>query len=190
MQTIQTAVQHAAQVAGNLAQSAGQAMYEYWIVGPGVAVILGIALRSRIARQWQRMMLALRHTKSLVHANESLVAQLRESEARADDWRERFEDLERRYEAFKDEVEHRHEEFRRKAEALGEEMAELGKRMTSAEKKVELLRLDRDDLVTHSRLLTGQMVTAGMQPDYPAPALRSIIAVPSPTHPPDPGAPH
>ena len=185
MQTTQTAVQHAVHAAEALAQSAGQALYDYWLVGPGVGVLAALAFRSRIARQWQRMMLALRHTKSLMRANDSLVVQLKEAEARADDWRERFEDLERRYEAFKDEVEHRHEEFRRKAEALGEEMAELGKRMTSAEKKVELLRMDRDDLVTHSRLLTGQMVTAGMQPDYQAPALRSIIAVPSATHPPD-----
>jgi hypothetical protein len=153
----------------------GSEIYSYWFVGASFAGFVAWLYRSRIGRQARRFTDALRSAAHQVRKIESLTDSLTAARAQADDWRARFGEMEERYKALQAEI-----------LRLGEDMHEFRKRMTTAEMLVRVLTHDRDELIDFSRLLIGQLYTGGHTPDYPTPALSSMVDVPGPPLPPYP----
>ena len=154
--------------------SLGSVLYNYWTIFVAITAITGWLLRQPITRQLRRFIGALRSAHQQSRKIQTLENALANSDQKAVDWQTRFHEMEERYEALK-------AEFTR----FGEDMAEIRKRMTTAEDLVRMLSADRDALIDFSRLLVGQLYTAGHMPDYPTPALQSILSVPGPPLPPD-----
>ena len=99
---------------------------------------------------------------------------LRQSEEARGDWQARFDDLEGRYEAMRTEF-----------DRFAEDMKRVRHDLTTTEELNRMLADDRDALITHTRLLVGQLYANKLAPDYPVPALKSMIAVPGPARPED-----
>jgi len=154
-----------------------QVLANYWGVGAGILGVLAWLVHTHVAHRVHLFVDGLRSAHTLSLKIETLSAQLEEAEDKADDWQQRFTEVERRYDALNIEW-HR----------LGEDIRDLHKRMTTAESNIHQLRHDRDALIDYSRLLIGQMFQAGLTPDCRPPALKSIITIPGPPLPPYPGA--
>ncbi len=164
---------------------AGQTLYNYWQVVVGVVGFIGFLIfRTRIGKGTRKFFLALVAAKALKDVNDQLEDRIRTLEQRASGWEERYQDLERRYEAQEDEL-HRVRADVDEARREGDEARREGK---NVEEQRDLLRLDRDALMAYAFLLQNQLHTLGHTPQYPAPALRSAVAVPS-ANPPAPDSP-
>lgn len=155
----------------------GILLYNYWMLSAGILGLIAWLYRTRIVRQTRRFFDAIRSARQQSVRVEELTAQRDEAQAKADDWRRRFGEIDERYAALGT-------EYKR----LGDDIVEFKRRMTTAEELVRMLRDDRNELIDFSRLLIGQLFTIGHAADYPIPALKSIITVPGPPLPPYPEA--
>ena len=152
----------------------GQALYNIQIIFFFVTGIVLWFLRTKIGRIFRRAALALKRSTAQSAVIDGLMAKLRDSEQARIDWQSRFDELEARYEALGT-------EYRR----LGVDIQAIRQRMTTAEELALMLHADRDALITHTRLLVGQLYANQLKPDYPTPSLKSMVAVPGPPRPED-----
>jgi predicted nuclease with TOPRIM domain len=125
--------------------------------------------RHRIARHYRRLVTSFRATAKLVSDNEQLAEKLVSAEQRNIEWAEQFENVDRLRIAISEQL-----------DRLKAEIDDVRKRLSTKDDLIDLLKGDRDSLLTSYRLLIGQMHANRLAPDYSAPALRSLSALPGP----------
>jgi hypothetical protein len=136
----------------------------------GLIVSFAVALnRHGIAKHIKRVFGSFHKTVELVKENEELTERLASAEQRNLDWQKELENLDTLRIAMSAQL----DRFRL-------EIEDLRKRMSAKDDLLHLLQYDRDSMVFFSRYLVGQLHANNLSPDYPAPALRSVVAVPVP----------
>lgn len=125
--------------------------------------------RHGIAKHVRRVVTSLRKTADLVSENETLTERLADAEERNVQWEQALDNVESLRRALSDQI-----------DRLKDEIEDIRKRMTAKDDLNHLLQCDRDALLTWGRLLVGQMHASKITPDYPAPPLRSVVAIPIP----------
>lgn len=134
----------------------------------GALVLLAAFNRHRIVKHFKRIISALRKTSALVTENEALAEQLAESEQKNIEWESAFDNVDKLRIAISQQLEH-----------LRTEIDEIRSRLSAKDALIGLLQSDRDALLTWGRLLIGQLHAHKLDPEYPSPSLRSIVAIPT-----------
>lgn len=134
-----------------------------------IATLIGALNRHRIARHVRHLFSSFKKTAHLVTEVETLTERLASAEERNVEWAAAFENVDNLRLAISEQL-----------ERLKIEIDEIRKRLSAKDELNHLLQSDRDALLTWGRLLVGQMHASKILPDYPAPPLRSVVAVPVP----------
>jgi predicted RNase H-like nuclease (RuvC/YqgF family) len=132
----------------------------------------------RIGRRILATFQHLGATYKLVQQIEGLTEHLSDEKDRADDWGAQLEDLQKRYDSFRKAEEIRAKEALETMNSLKADIDRLVGKLGSKDASIAALVADRDALFISRRLLVGQLDAAGLRPDFPEPALRSIPQFP------------
>lgn len=138
------------------------------VVG-AVATFLAAFNRHGIAKHVKRVFGSFRKTVELVKENEMLTERLANAEERNVQWEQALDNAEDLRRAIGEQL-----------DRLRIEIEDIRKRLSAKDDLNHLLQCDRDALLTWGRLLVGQMHASKISPDYPAPPLRSVVAIPVP----------
>lgn len=134
----------------------------------GVLAITAAFMRHKIVKHFKRFISAIRKTSELVTANETLAVQLAEAEQKNIEWESAFDNVDKLRIAISQQL-----------ERLRTEIDEIRSRLSAKDALIGLLQSDRDQLLTWGRLLVGQLHAHKLDPEYPSPSLRSIVAIPT-----------